>query len=75
MNQVTVKELAEELAKLVKWGYGDKAVILPDDNEGNGFHGCFCGATISESFIASMDANGLIHDSVETDPKNIVIIG
>ena len=72
MDQITVKELMMDLIELYNKGYGDKKIVISDDNEGNGYHGCFFGAT--HEGVASV-INGLLNDSAETDPNNIVVIG
>ena len=74
MDQMTVRGLYEELKCLMQLGYGDRKIVLPDDNEGNGFHGCFFGCTTNKNYI-EMATDGLIFDSEETDPSKIIIIG
>lgn len=41
MAQLTVERLYKSLGKLVKAGQGNKKIVISDDNEGNGYHGCF----------------------------------
>ena len=38
---ITIKELANQLNKLVKQGKGDYKIFLTDDEECNGYHGCW----------------------------------
>lgn len=70
MNQITVKEMAAALNREVKKGNGNKYLIGADDNEGNGYHGIFYEVSQAEDGIEY-----LISDSVETNPKNLMIIG
>lgn len=72
MGQLTVKELAAMLAEAVRGGYGDKKIVISDDNEGNGYHGLFYGLTVND--IESV-AGGMIYDSQETNPEKLVILG
>lgn len=74
MIQMTAKELYDELRKVVKAGHGDKKVVVANDNEGNGYHGMFCGVLDDpEEIEISIEAG--LNDSEEVDPNNIVIIG
>ena len=70
---MTVKQLYLELAEEIKNGNGDKAIIIADDNEGNGYHGMFYGITSDPETIR--DAVEDLYDSAETDPDKIVILG
>ncbi len=72
MGQLTVKELAAMLAEAVRKGYGDKKIVVSDDNEGNGYHGLFYGLTVND--VESV-AGGMIYDSQETNPEKLVILG
>lgn len=74
MIQMTAKELYDELRKVVKAGHGDKKVVVANDNEGNGYHGMFCGVLDDPKEIEISIEAGL-NDSEEVDPNNIVIIG
>ena len=74
MKQLTVRDLANQLAEAVRDGYGDKLIIVGDDNEGNGYHGLFYGLTVGD--IVSITENGeLIYDSVTKDLRKLVILG
>lgn len=74
MIQMTAKELYDELHKVIKAGHGDKRVVIANDNEGNGYHGMFCGVLDDpEEIEVSIEAG--LNDSEETDPNNIVIVG
>lgn len=75
MPQMTVKRLYEELGTLMKQGMEDKVIVLANDNEANGFHGCFYSCTSDPDAVKeSLDFGGLF-DSCETDANNIVIVG
>lgn len=73
IKQVTVKELADSLNSLVERGFGDKKIVLSDDNEGNGFHGCFFTTTSDKESIKHFVKS--LSDSAEMNPDNIIIIG
>ena len=76
MEQVTVEKLFKYLAYLMGKGYGNKKVIVTDDNEGNGYHGAFFLGVHKPEEVAELTEDGdLIYDSVEEDPNNCVIIG
>ena len=72
--QMTVKDLYDELRQVINAGHGDKKVVIANDNEGNGYHGMFCGVLDDpEEIEVSIEAG--LNDSEETDPNNIVIVG
>lgn len=76
MEQMTVHQLFLELMSLVNKGQGNKKVILADDSEGNGFHGCFYSITSDPITVKETiaNSNGLV-ESNEEDPNNLIIIG
>lgn len=41
MKAITIKELAKDANDLIAAGYGDRKILLTDDDEGNGTHECF----------------------------------
>lgn len=71
MEQLTVKDLYLMCKQVVEQGYGDRKIVISDDNEGNGFHGLFYGLCTSdiEQYVDE------IYDSTTTDPNEIVILG
>lgn len=71
MKQMTIKELSMIANKCVKDGYGDRMLVISDDNEGNGFHGLFYGITVKD--IESY--KDLIYDSTTDDMNKIAILG
>lgn len=76
MDQVKVRELVAWLNELVKIGEGDKCVVISDDTEGNSYHGMFYAPTHKPSEVKELiDSSNGLYDSIETDYKNIVIIG
>lgn len=76
MTQLTVKELYRELGKLVKQGHGNKAVVVADDNEGNGYHGIYYSVTSTPKSVKEcIEASNGLSDSQEKDYKNIIIVG
>ena len=78
MKQLTVNILYQLLKEAINEGYGDKILVVADDNEGNGFHGMFYGITYKEDEVKeNLDTSfgrGL-YDSQETNPKKLAIIG
>lgn len=74
MFQMTVEQLFLELKELVDKGQGNKKVILSDDTEGNGFHGCYYSVT-SDPKDVKENAEGCIYESQTEDYNDLVIIG
>lgn len=70
INQVTVLEMYHALFKAIQEGHGDKYLVISDDNEGNGYHGCFY--HISPMEPGTID---LVSDSQVMDPEKLMIIG
>ena len=69
---MTVKELYELAEALVKDGYGDKEILISDDEEGNGYHKVWYDFTIDEgSIMDCIDITGM----PSVDPKKVVILG
>ena len=76
MNQVRVKDLYKNLEKLIGLGYGDRAIVVPDDNECNAFHGLYFGCTYEKKDIEDcIESSNGIYDSEVTDLDKIVILG
>ena len=48
MKPITVSQLKNELQKLERAGKGDYAIFLSDDEECNGFHGLWNGASAAD---------------------------
>ena len=72
MKQITVKILKELCEFEIKNGNGNRMIVLADDNEGNGFHGLFCGfTTINKADKDLYD----IYDSQSTNVDKIIILG
>lgn len=69
IEQLTVKDLLKACQKAVREGKGDKYIVVSDDNEGNGFHGCFFGLTDMDE-----DYMELVNDSV-MDKDKLIIVG
>ena len=78
MEQLTVKALYSILGTVIRRGCGDKKIVIPDDNEGNGYHGMFYGITWRADEVAEClddSFGGGLYDSEETDPTKLVILG
>lgn len=69
MKQLTVKDLLKLCVAVVKSGNGDKNIVISDDNEGNGYHGLFCGFTNIE------DGCFNIYDSKTRSNNDTIILG
>ena len=69
-KQMTVNDLFELCKEAIRKGYGNKNIVLSDDNEGNGYHGMFYGFTeVTEGFEDE------IYDSVTTSASDTIILG
>lgn len=76
MTQMTVKKLFGELSSLMLEGKGDLKIVLADDNEGNGYHGCFYSITSDPKAVKeNIEASNGLYDSQEENYNKIVIIG
>ena len=80
MKQLTVYELYNCLARAIKEGYGDKKVIVADDNEGNSYHGMYYGLTYKEDEVANCLDEEILGATVydleeDTNIDELVIIG
>lgn len=72
MGQLTIERLKEICDKYIKKGYGDRKIVISDDNEGNGFHGLFYGFTVIEK---GQEDDYPIYDSESEDVNEIVVLG
>jgi len=70
ITQVTVKQMHQYLQQAIAEGNGDKYLIVSDDNEGNGYHGCFYGVSPVDSEITIQ-----VYDTQVMDPDKLMIIG
>lgn len=70
---ITVKELRDFCEVLVKQGYGNKHIVISDDDEGNGYHTLFFEFTTDKKTIKECAEYGLFHDG--NNPDNIVMLG
>lgn len=69
----TVKELTALCVELCNKGYGDKHILISDDDEGNGFHTLFYSFTYDIDSIKEYKDGGFFHD--DNDPNEVVILG
>lgn len=76
MEMVTVRKLIAVLVRKAKKDPSilDKGIILSDDEEGNGYHGCYFTLTSSPKAVKGVlkASNGCRE---EVDPTKVVIIG
>ena len=70
---LTVRELAEACAELIRKGHSDKQILISDDDEGNGYHSLFFGFIDNKETIRKLADYGLFHDN--QNPKDVVILG
>ena len=70
---VTVGQLALACNVLINQGYGDKTILISDDDEGNGYHTLFYTFFTDEKEIESLGKSGMFHD--DNDPEDVVILG
>lgn len=74
MGQITVEQLFLACAQEIERGNGKKNIVISDDNEGNAFHGLFCGF----SPLTDPDRNLAvenIYDSQTCSPQDTIILG
>lgn len=71
MEQLTVKDLYLMCKQVVEQGYGDRKIVISDDNEGNGYHGLCFGFDV-ENVDRYVD---LIYDSTTYDADKLAILG
>jgi len=73
MGALTVKQLAVIVNDLVKEGYGEKHILISDDDEGNGYHTLFYPFITDKKTIKECSEYGLFHDN--NNPDDVVILG
>lgn len=72
----TVKDLKKAVDKAVKNGYGDKYIIVGNDNEGNEFHALgFLFTTNTSEVKKCIESSNGLYDTSVTDPEKLVILG
>lgn len=69
-KQLTIKDIYNACKREIANGNGNKFLVVSDDNEGNGYHGCFFAISpINDDFTKS-----LIHDN-NAPLDEIMILG
>lgn len=68
---ITVRELAKDLLGAIRQGYGDRHILISDDDEGNGYHTLFFSLSWDDDMIKQ--ALELEHDN--HTPDEVVILG
>lgn len=71
MKQLRVKDLKKFVDKAIDNGYGDRYIVISDDNEGNGYHGLF----FQFSTEKLEDYVDYITDSKTYNPKEFIVLG
>ena len=74
MQTVTVDELYRALAKARKDGFGNKKILLSNDDEWNGYHECFFQVCTNPKSLG-LSCNDLPYGVEPEDLDNYVIIG
>lgn len=69
MKPITVNDLYEMCDIEIKCGFGDKVILISDDDEGNGFHTLFYGFTTN----GFRHMSNLFHD--RNNPDDVVLLG
>lgn len=73
MKGITVKALKEMCDDLVKDGYGDREILISQDDEGNGYHTLYASFITDRRTLLTLHDFGLFQDW--NDPDNVVILG
>ena len=79
MKAITVNELIKDLVKVSQAGFGNKKILISQDDEGNGYHELFFSVTtdvksfgFGKGWAAGMLPYGV---SAEDAEQNYVILG
>lgn len=74
-GQITLGRLQKVINDLLKTNpeLKDHAIVISNDNEGNGFHGMFYEVTYKPNDVKAFEDD--IYDSAEKDINKIVILG
>ena len=70
---LTIKDLKKICEQEIKNGFGDRYVLISNDDEGNGYHGLFFGFNTDQNEIDAVADWGMFHDNVEA--KSVVLLG
>lgn len=73
MKALTVRELAVKCTKLIQAGFGDKKILITNDNEWNGYHELFDGFYTTDDILIDGQSTpcGVTKDNI----GNYVILG
>lgn len=74
---LTVAQLMRVWQQAIRDGYGNKHILISDDDEGNGYHELFYGiSTIKEEEINALANMGMIpYGMTKEELKNYVTLG
>lgn len=72
-KQVTINQLYAACRAEIKKGNGDKYLVVSDDNEGNGYHGCFFAISPIPQDMKDYYANIIYDNNAPLD--EIMILG
>ena len=78
MTQMTVGVLVKRLIEACQKdpSIANKAIVVADDNEGNGYHGMFYDPTTDAKDVKeNIEASNGLYDSQVTDYNKIIILG
>ena len=74
MEAITVRELLSKCGELIKAGFGDKKILLTNDDEWNGYHELFDGffTTTGDALVGGQSTPFGV---TESNIGNYVILG
>ena len=77
MEALTVAQLMRICQQAIRDGYGNKHILISDDDEGNGYHELFYGiSTIEDDIIDELYEAGMLPFGVtKKDLANYVTLG
>lgn len=73
MNGLTVKDLLRECQRAIRNGYGNKIVLISQDDEGNGFHTLWYGLQCDKKEVKETLEWCPAHD--DNDADDVVLLG
>ncbi len=74
-NGLTLKELKEQVDEAVAAGYGDRMILISDDEEGNGYHMVWYDLTTDGELVKMCVSASNGADIGDRDLKDFVILG
>lgn len=72
MNVLTVQDLKERCDALIARGFGNKQVLISQDDEINGYHALWWGFDSDSQSIKQAAEYGMFHDN--NKPEDVVLL-